>query len=538
MPVLCLCTTLIRAQVPTLADTLSAISPDFYKQLLSERNKRQKSDSLYLYTYKSEQLAFMQSNLTQLIADTIRQAALLRLYYSTHRRDFRLPATAYKTQNAVLYTEGFTMIGKAKIMGKFYFDKIWEDSLANNLSGNLQNGTPFTYFATKAGKFERQNLNFEAGGTYPILKTLYFTSLLHYNYHWSTGSVDPRPDIRLFQIAYSPGLSWKRGNSVLGASYKTGKSDGSYSIVYKNKMFSQSQLYPDRRLYINNGYGYIAQYTAAAFTQSEEKINGWELSASTRIGNWNGKATYNNTFFANSNFNLTTNTDSVNNPIKQSIHSRYERTTQKLDALIFNENAKRVHQLGFNGIINEGTGQLMSSPGGANYLFDEHNATFNYLLSLKKSATLFAELGLNGGVRHFTKKDYLAMHFYENTRAEVSLQAARYLYQQKQQLKITVAPGLVLPIKNHLSVPPTQVNEFTRKIAYSAYYFYGTTLFSGQLGMVYYCPALLHMAGSSFNLDLRYLQKLRNSDAHIFGYEAPGNSKNQLNISLGFQIFL
>jgi len=287
-----------QAQIGTLEDTLSVLSTDFYKAVQSTRSKRYKIDSLYFQTFQRNRLNFLQSNMTQLVSDSLTQAAILEVQYGNIRRDVKLPTNAYRTNIASLYTEGFTTIGKAKIMGKFYFDKIWEDSLANNLNGQLQNGVPFTYFATKAGKYERQNMNFEAGIAYPIFKGLHLTSLINYDYHWSTGSVDPRPDEKIFHIKYSPGLSYKIKNTVIGANYILGKRDGSIDIGYKNRMFSSSQLYPDRRLYINNGYGYIAQLTSETYNQYKSVIDGWGVQLATNFVSWDIKVNYTNQFYA------------------------------------------------------------------------------------------------------------------------------------------------------------------------------------------------------------------------------------------------
>ncbi|MGE9311957.1 DUF6850 family outer membrane beta-barrel protein [Niabella sp. CJ426] len=527
------------AQVHTLEDTLSAISPEFYKALEAERNKRQKSDSLYLYSFNANKLHFTQSSIAQLIADTTRQAAMLQLKYSNYKRHFKLPVAAFKTDVASLYTEGFTTIGKAKIMGKFYFDKVWDDSLANNLGGDLQNGEPFTHFALKAGKYERQNINFEAGIGYFVFRKLYFTSLLNYDYHWSTGSVDPRPDNKLFHLEYTPGLSYQFMNTTIGAVYSLGKKNGTYDIKYKNRMFSTSQLYPERRLYLNNGYGYIAQYSnAEAYSQSKDKTDSWGVNLATKLAGWHIKANYSNALFARENFDLTSQTSNIDNPIKKIVHSKYEMVTQKLDALIYNDNIKRSHQVSFNGFINEGTGILMSSPTGANYLFDEHSAFLQYLLSLKRHNTIKTELGLNAGATHFTKKDFLASHFYENTTADISLQFAQYIHAKNQQIKISASPGISVPLENNLSVPLTQVNVFTRNIVYPEYDFGGSSFFNGKLSIVYYTPRLLRIAGSSLVLDLNYLQKITDSDINKEVYQGANGSKNQLQVSLGFQIFL
>ncbi|ANH81355.1 hypothetical protein A8C56_10490 [Niabella ginsenosidivorans] len=538
----------LHAQVPVLADTLSSVSPDFYKVLQTERSKRLKSDSLYINTYRQQQIQFMQSSLTQLVADTLPQAAMLELGYTNQNRNFKLPVTACKTQNVVLYTEGFTTLGKAKIMGKFYFDKIWEDSLANNLSGNLQNGEPYTHFATKAGNYERQNLNFEAGISYPVIKHLYITSLLNYDYHWSTGSIDPRPDSKLFHLEYTPGITLQIRNITFGATYSLGKRDGMYDIVYKNEMFRTSQQYPERRLYINDGYGYIAQYTSQAYSRSEDRIDAWGVSFATKTGAWNVKANYSSSFAARKNFNLRNAADTipsggdfddvVNNYIKELVHSSYDLTIQKLAAIIYTDNDASSHQISLNGIINEGTGVLMSSSNGASYLFDEHIAGIQYLFTLKKEKKASTEMGIDGGLQHFTKKDFLAAHFYENTVADVSVYAGKYFYRNNQLFKITIKPGFTKPLVNDLSVAATQVNTFTKNVVYPEYDYRGSTFFNGQLGFLYYTPSMLGITGSAVSLNAGFLQKIKDSDMDRKLLQQPASGKNQFNISLGFQIFL
>ncbi len=536
-----------HAQVHTLEDTLSVLNPDFYRAVQSTKNKKDKTDSLYFQTFQKKRLLFSQTNITQLLADSLQQAAILEVQYGSSRRGLRFPTGAYRSNMASLYTEGFTTIGKAKILGKFYFDKIWEDSLSNNLGGDLENGIPFTYFATKAGKYERQNINFEAGVAYPVFRGLYLNSLINYDYHWSTGSVDPRPDEKIFHLKYSPGLSYKIKQTIIGANYILGKKDGTIDIGYKNRMFSTSQLYPDRRLYINNGWGYIAQLTSETYGEYKTKIDGWEVQLATNVYGWDIKANYSNQFKARKNFSRIIASDTVrvidgssliiSGNIKEIAHSRYEVVTQALSTFLLKDLNNTVHQLYFEGMINEGTAQLISVPTGANYLFDEHNASLNYLLSLKKDGRLNSEWGINSALMHFTKKDFLSQHFYENTKADFSVQGGKYLYSKNHSLKITAQPGLILPFTNSLQVPETQVNVFTKSIVYPEYDFRGSTFFTGKLGLMYYSPSMLRLAGSSISLNINYLQKLKDSD--IDRTLVPTyTGKNQLQLSLGFQIFL
>lgn len=532
-----LCMNFAHAQVRTLEDTLSVISPDFLNAVKSQRGKRLKTDSLYLQTYQQNRLSFVQQNITQLLADTLNQVALLQLNYQHSTRAFKLPTQAHRTRAASLYTEGFTTIGRAKIMGKFYFDKIWEDSLANNLSGDLENGQPFTFFATKAGKYERQNIKFEAGIGYKLVNNLYLQSAINYNYHWTAGSVDPRPQEKIFHITYKPGLSYTLGKYTFGANYLVGKVDGTIDIGYKNRMFSTSQLYPDRRLYINNGYGYIAQLTSEVYSSYKNAMDGWGVQLATHWWGWQVKACYTNEFSARKNFNLVTNTDSVNHPIRESAHSRYELLQQQLSLFIQKEKPTTIHQISFNGMINEGTAQLTSVPTGANYLFDEHKGQIGYLLSLKNHHRLYTEWGFDAAVNHFTKRDFLAQHFYENTNVHISLNAGKYWYGNYGRLKVNLKPQLMLPIKNELIVPATQVTVFTKKIAYAEYDFWGSTLAGGQLNLDYYTPGFLKLAGSSIMFNIGYCGKLKDSDLSLADF-TPSMGKNQFNISIGFKIFL
>lgn len=533
-----LCALTGHAQVPTLADTLSSISPEFYKILESERANRKRSDSIHLFASGREKLRFLQTNLTQLLADTTRQAAMLKLQFENNKRPFHLPESAYKTNDIVLYTEGFATIGKAKIMGKMHFDKIWDDSLANNLNNTQETGLPFTHFATKAGKYEKQNYRFEAGIAYPILQKLFFTSQINYNYHWSTGSVDPRPENKVFELSYTPGLTFKAGHTFVGAGYTTGKQDGTYDIVYKNKMFAQSQLYPDRRLYINNGYGYIAQYTSQAYDYSKDKISGWLINAATTFNDWNVKINYQNIHQNRKNFDLTTKVENIDNPITQFVHSTYNRIIQEAEVFAFTENRQRIHQILITANTEEGKGRLSSVPGGINYLYNNRSANMKYRLALKKENRIKTELEAEAKVRYLKKEDFLSKHLFENTIATLSFSGSRYINLGKGNLGITAKPGVTLPFMNSLTAPLTQINVFTKKIAYAEYDYWRSATLDGQLRLSYYMPYLLRTAGTQFSIEYYHLQKLKGSGINFDGYEPLENSKTQSAFIISFQIFL
>src|SRR5690606_33699701 len=199
------------------------------------------------------------------------------------------------------------------------------------------------------------------------------------------------------------------------------------------------------------GYGYIAQMTSAAYAAYQTVSDGWRLSVGTELLGWKMKGNYGNIFSTRENFNLTTGSVTIINGVtdissyvKKNVHSRYELLAQKLQVQMSKENKNLTHQINIEGIINEGTGQFTQVASGANYLFDEHNASLQYLLSLKRENTIKTELGLNTGANHFTKKDFLASHFYENTTANISICAAQYIYVNNQHIKISAKPGLTL----------------------------------------------------------------------------------------------
>lgn len=180
----------------------------------------------------------------------------------------------------------------------------------------------------------------------------------------------------------------------------------------------------------------------------------------------------------------------------------------------------------------------MSSPGGANYLFDEHTATLSYLLSIKKDQQVRLEWGLDMDVNHFNKQDFLAQHFYENTTGRLFLYAGRYIYRNAHSLRITLRPGIVVPVKNELSVPETQRNIYTEHVVDPEYHFRGASFFNGQLGVLFYTPSLLRMAGSALSLGLDYLKMLREDEPENQPDHSQHSRKNQTHLSIGFQIFL
>src|SRR5690606_22271205 len=109
---------------------------------------------------------------------------------------------------------------------------------------------------------------------------------INYQTHWTTGSVDPRPDSKKFILKYNPGLTVKvKDRTTLGLMAIIGSSSEDISLDYKNRIYSQSLTFPERIHYINFGYGYSSIKDTSGLRKYTRHIGG-ELSVKQQLGSW------------------------------------------------------------------------------------------------------------------------------------------------------------------------------------------------------------------------------------------------------------
>lgn len=534
-----MCVFYSKAQVTPLSDTLRFDSNEGTENSSILKRNTTTSKRNYLYDIPQSQLRWDQSSINFLLADTMSSSGMLSLTYDQYQRKFKLPTEAYKTTITKLYSEGFTTIGKMKVLGSFGFNKIWEDSLANNLNGFAEDGMPFTFFASKAGKYERQNFNAKAGAGYNLLKGLDVGTLIHYDYYWSTGSVDPRSDIKTFHLSVLPSLSYQWRNTMIGTHLLFGKTDETLNSAYKNSMYSTSQLYPERRLYINNGYGYISQYAnmQSAFNNRISKENGWGIDFQTGWRKWRWKAFLQKKKNTMHNETLTYDA-SKETPITEVIYGTYKTNKTLASSLMTLEEASVTHLWKLEGNDFIGNGYLTKTSSSSNYRYKNRQLGLQYLLSIHPQKQTTNELGIALCYNAIEKNDYTASHLYKHNQLIISTNWAKYWYFNERVLKVKLSPNFTLPTENVLTVPNTQKNVFTQNIAYPEYIARSYQLFGTSIAVQYDTPRLFNFTNGAIMVNIDYMNRLNSKAVQWADYDQPANGKSQIHCNVGIQIYL
>ncbi len=530
-----------HAQIGTLGDTLNILSSEWNMNqragLVSNLSKKS-GDSLYLYKGSRLRNEWMQQSATQLVADSTQALSLLRFHYSQQKKNFKLPTEADFSSMFGLYTEGVETFGKIKITGRFNYEMDYEDSLPNNLSEQSTPDAPFTYFATKAGQYRRQMFNAMAGGTYALLPVLYAGYTADYDYHHYYGLVDPRVDITFFHLLHHLSLTYKLDRSYIGFTYLTGHIDETIGTTYKSKMFSNSELYPERKLYINDGYGYISRKSAAtaAYTKSYTKENGWRADFSTVLSGWSLKGFLQHLHTDRENF---IQYDSSSKGIStKNIHSQYKKNTNQIQALFFKENERLQHWITLEAEDIRGNGYLTEIPLGTNYRYRQHTFAGGYQLVWKKNGNVDKEIGMDAHYVSIDKMDYLSYHHLTNKVLKAVLSIGKYWHMGDNMWTIRLSPGIIKPLDGELSVPENQVNEFTRSIAYPEYDYRASTFSYLHGEVAYLLKKFWNKTSASFFLNFNHQYKLQGSDLPSEVYSPIYKGKSQYGIHIGFQIYL
>src|SRR5690606_17443963 len=128
------------------------------------------------------------------------------LNYSSKTGDRRLSQQSHSKNAVEFYAFGANQLGDFRVSGDFLFDKIFEDSLAFGQRNDIDKWSPFQYYASKAGKYERQNYKANVTLSYKWTKLIQPFFNVNYLHHWTTGSIDPRFESKKFEMKYNPGL--------------------------------------------------------------------------------------------------------------------------------------------------------------------------------------------------------------------------------------------------------------------------------------------------------------------------------------------
>jgi len=468
-------------------------------------------DSLYFYEQSRTMLKAVQQNATQLVSSVLKQAGTATLDMTRESGSFRLPYEAQSNTSIRLYTEGFQTIGRFKLAGQFYFDKVWEDSLAWNLQGMHNPARPYYFFAGKAGQFERQNYNLNTIISYEVLKNkLYLSAGAQYRYHWSTGSVDPRPDIKSFNIKLLPELTYRIGQHHLGASLLWGSGSETQNISFKNDNYGSSQLYPERILFMSLGFGHYGKM--GRILRSYDRHGGFGFHYAGKIGNWTTKADYAYRL-AEQNFTRTQGESKKNYEKMALLQSEFS----DVQLLLQKKGTHINQQITVN--VNTSSSRNWSAEFQATsyqYLATEAALSYMVLFMGNKKVQPEAAAGIKMG--DIYKEDGVAAHRYQHQYIHPWLKGTAYWQlPHSASFSASFKPSFRFPIKNELDVPASQETYFTKGLVYPEYSYTNAHVAQLDIKLHFVSKNILKRAATGFSLSA--------------GWQAPINSQKELSTS-------
>lgn len=489
------------------------------------------SDSLVFYPQRYRQITLgLQDGglLRTLPGDAYGYAGL---QYNHGSGNLRRAQEAYKSSTVAFYTQGFNTIGRFKIGAAFLFDKVWEDSLANSLKGPYEDIRPFYYFAGKNGKYERQNYKINALLNYELLKEkLYLSVGADYQTHWTTRSVDPRPDVKYFRLLIDPGVNYRTKNQLVSASLIWGYGNEENSISYKNRNYEFSTTFPDRISYVNQGYGYIVLKDTSTLRRYDDYI-GWKIAYHAQLNNWNVQALLKQTTAKED------NTHDTKYRTNYHLRSTFEWSDYDLQLLFSERHAHRHQQVSISARLQQGDDW--------NRAFNAHNYSttntyvdFSYHYQFNNHRPWQPEMGLRVIYQQSSKEDAAAAHYLEQQYIQPGVRLASYYHSQRNgdRLSVMFEPSFRIPINVELAVPATQENVFSQGVVYPDFYYFSSKSWHLDASCHYFSSRLLNRYPLGFSVNAIYAKQIDTSTEVFNAAFIPDGQRFLLNV--GIHLFL
>lgn len=424
------------------------------------------SDSMYLYDQTARQVQWAHTGATHLLFRDYKNTARAQLYVNREQGSFRRAQEAYTQTAAGFHTDGIKKLGRFTLAGQFDFEKRWEDSAAWWNDGEYNEATPYYYFAGKAGKYEKQLFNLSAIATYNLWKNkLYIGTGANYRFHWTTRSVDPRPEVKAFNTLLRPEITWRHKQQTIGAGIIWGRGNDDIGITYKSKLFDGNQTYIERNNFMSLGYGYIGKMkryltrfheTSGYFIHYGNRFANWELQASGGYELWQQDLTL----------------DAVPTRDRYNIYAFLQQEKTNANLLLNHTGAKSRQQWEVN-FTTQNMLNWSSEFQATSYQYMANNASITYRQLWPKSNGFGIEAGAGVEYKDQYKEDVVAAHKYQLRVITPHVYAAVYRRAPgKAPMSLSLMPTFRHTLTNDLSVPQTQENYFTQGVVYPDYLYW------------------------------------------------------------------
>jgi hypothetical protein len=424
------------------------------------------SDSIYLFEQSNRRLEWAHTGSTHLLFSSYKNIAHSQLYTGREQGAFRRAQEAYRQTTAGFHTDGIKTLNRFTLAGQFDFEKRWDDSLGWWNGGEYNEAQPYYYFAGKAAKYEKQLFNLSATVVYNLWKNkLYIGSGGNYRYHWTTRSLDPRPDVKELYTSFRPGITGRFGNHIAGVGFLWGRGSETDRITYKNNALAGNQTYIDRNNFLSLGFGHIAQMggimthfneTSGFFVQYATSVKSWKLQASGEYQL----------------FQEDIDKDSSSTRKNHRLYAFLQQDKTSGNLLLTHIACKNSQQVELK-ITTQSMLNWASEFQATSYQYTATNASITYRQLWQKNNGIGIEAGVGCDYKDQYKEDIVAAHKHQSQVITPHLFAGIYRRAiNKNTLSFNITPSFRHSLINNLSVPPTQVNYFTKGIVYTDYLYW------------------------------------------------------------------
>ena len=423
-----------------------------------------------IYTVDTEQRIYKSNFLSHNLSAPLNFGEV-SLSYRNSNGARRLAQQAHNRQQVDFYAIGANQLGDFRISGDFLFNKVFDDSLSFGQRNDIDEWTTFNYFASKAGKYERQNYKANLTLSYKFNDLIQPFFNVNYLSHWTTGSVDPRFESKKFEMKYNPGLILNFEETKLGIKALLGKGRDNTGVSYKNKNYSQSLLYPDRIHYLNLGYGKISIRDTAS-TRRYSSLAGGELTGHTQLGHviidLSASAEYRND-------NLTNDSKSAQTYRTRAIYKediyKFSGNIQVLDDSYHHLITMEGQYLnGHDGLI-----EFSANFDKVNYTVNYQTGRLGYLLTKKDYRIWGYDVGLDVEYYNINRQDYASNIHVKNSFLHLTPHGRLYYKSSTGDLiQFAFNPKTIVNINDEITYSINSINNYIESVVLWDYDYYKT----------------------------------------------------------------
>lgn len=488
------------------------------------------SDSIYFYDQTARQVQWAHNGVTHLLFHDYNNVARAQLYASREQGSFRRAQEAYKQTTAGFHTDGIKKHGRFTLAGQFDFEKRWEDSAAWWNDGEYNESQPYYFFAGKAGKYEKQLYNLSATVAYNLLKNkLYIGVGGNYRFHWTTRSVDPRPDVKSFGTMLKPEITWRHKQHTIGVGFVWGRGSDDIGIGYKSKVYDGNQTYIERNSFLSMGFGHIGK-RKGSLTRFDE-TSGYFVNYASRFANWALQAGAGYTLWQQ---DLTVDVTPTRNRYTLYAFIQQEKTTGNL--LLEHTGAKSRQQWEIN-FTTQNILNWASEFNGTNYQYVANDVSITYRQLWHKRTGLRLEIGAGCDYKDQSKEDVVTAHQHQFQVITPHVYAAVYRQAPgKSPLSLSITPSYRHALTNDLSVPATQENYFTQGVVYTDYLYWQ----KNSIGLATQFKYLQKEASKRYRvggtINIKWQQAVHGGQVELPALYIPSGNRWSVNASLSLYL--